>query len=123
MSVLLESGMKLADRFFEVVLRFIPDRGKAMEASVELAKVFGDVIKAEVSSSGFFAQWRGMIFVAWGYAIAYRYAIGSLDLMDNMSDRAICGVLVLAIMGYNLTVESIKNVFTLFGKPKKEDGK
>jgi len=123
MSFPFEAVFSLGSKLVDLIGRFVPDRAKAQELAGEMNKLVGETIKAEVSSSGCFAQWRGMVLTVWGGAIGYRYAIGTLDLMDNLSDRAIVAVVVLAIMGYAFNSETIKSVFTLFGKPKQEEKK
>lgn len=120
MSVLIESGMKLADKFFDIILRFFPDREKARQASVELAKL---VITAEVSSQWLVGQWRAMAMLALTGGILWRYVAGTLDFLTNSTDTTMGLIWLIGFFGYAITSETTKVLMAVLKPNKKEDGK
>lgn len=120
MSVLLESGMKLADKFFDIILRFFPDKEKAREASVELAKL---VITAEVGSQWLVGQWRAMAALTITFGLVWKWIVGTLDFYDNAVDLTMGILWVIAWGGYALNLESVKTALTILRPRKQEDGK
>ena len=119
MSVLLESGMKLADKFFDIILRFFPDKEKAREASVELAKL---VITAEVSSQWLVGQWRAMAMLALTAGVLWKYVAGTLDFLANPVDMTMGLVWLIGFTGYAVNGETVKNLMAVL-KPNKEERK
>jgi len=118
-----DAAFNLGGKIVDIIGRYIPDKAKAQEATLEIRKILADAMRSEMSSAWLVGQWRAIAMLALTGGIVWRYVMGVLNFADNPVDLAIGLIWLIGLTGYGVGADTVKNLLAILRKPKEGEGK